>query len=177
MYYGGAREKDHKILTVSYMIPILNSLTSLYAALTIFAFLGHVAVAKNIPIEEISRSGPDLLFVAMPALISLLDGKNFWAIIFFLMCACLGIDSVFGWVDFVVQYTEDIFPALKAKFRKEVQCMFHIIHMFLWSLMFCNQAGLYSFNLFDDYSGHVQLWFAVVVQLYLIPHLFGMDKL
>lgn len=100
-------------MTVSYMIPILNSLTSLYAALTIFSFLGYVSVQRNIPVNELSTSGPDLLFVAFPALITLLDGSNFWAVIFFIMCACLGIDSVFGWVDFVVQYTEDVYPPLK----------------------------------------------------------------
>lgn len=49
--------------------------------------------------------------------------------------------------------------------------------MFLWSLMFCNQAGLYTFDMFDTYSGHIQLWFCVVLQLIIIPWMFGMDKL
>jgi SNF family Na+-dependent transporter len=46
MYYGTGREKNHKLLTISYMIPAINSLTSFYSALTIFVFLGHVSSAR-----------------------------------------------------------------------------------------------------------------------------------
>lgn len=177
MYYGGAREKDHKLLTVSYMIPILNSLTSIYAAITIFAFLGYAATQLGTPVDQVAKSGPDLLFVAFPALISLLHGRNFWAVIFFIMCACLGIDSVFGWVDFTVQYFSDQFPVVNTWMRKEYQVIVHVVHMFLWSLIFCNQAGMYSFVLFDDYAGHIQLWGAIILQLILIPWIVGTENL
>jgi SNF family Na+-dependent transporter len=43
MYYGTARKPDEKILKASYLVPMMNSATSLYAALGMFAFLGHVA--------------------------------------------------------------------------------------------------------------------------------------
>jgi len=102
MYYGTARKQDDKLLTVSFMVPIINSATSLYAALTIFSFLGHVSIMKNIPIDELSKSGLDLLFVVFPALLGLLNGANFWSAVFFAMCVCLGIDSVFGLVDFFI---------------------------------------------------------------------------
>jgi len=138
MYYGSARGKSDKLLTVSYMIPILNSATSFYAALTIFTFLGHVSTMRGIEISDLSRSGPDLLFVAFPALLGLLAGKNFWAVIFFIMCVCLGVDSVFGFVDFYVKYLEDCFPIIRQKLRKEFVCMIMIFFSFLWSLMFVN---------------------------------------
>lgn len=102
MYYGTARKQSDKLLVVSFMVPILNSLTSIYAALTIFSFLGHVSTMTGIPIDELSQSGPDLLFVVFPALLGLLDGANFWAVVFFAMCVCLGVDSVFGFVDFYI---------------------------------------------------------------------------
>jgi len=54
------------------MIPAINSLTSFYASLTIFLFLGHVSSKKNIPVFELARSGPELLFVVFPALLGLL---------------------------------------------------------------------------------------------------------
>jgi hypothetical protein len=43
LYYGTARKPTDKIVGVSYYIPMINSATSIYAALTIFSFLGHVA--------------------------------------------------------------------------------------------------------------------------------------
>ena len=137
MYYGTARQPTDKILTVSYMVPIMNSATSFYAALTIFTFLGHVSTMRDIPIEDLSQSGPDLLFVAFPALLGLLKGANFWAIIFFAMCVCLGVDSVFGFIDFYIQYMEDWFPQIRQKMRKEYSTMIAIFFSFIWSLMFC----------------------------------------
>jgi SNF family Na+-dependent transporter len=177
MYYGSARGRDDKLLRVSYMIPILNSATSFYAALTIFTFLGHVSTMKGIPVADLSQSGPDLLFVAFPALLGLLAGKNFWAVIFFIMCVCLGVDSVFGFVDFYVQYAEDSIPIIRQKVRKEVSCLIVIIFSFLWSLMFVNEGGLYTFLMFDDYSGGIQLLACVLCELAFIPWIFGMDKL
>ena len=137
MYYGTAREKNEKLLTVSYMVPIINSATSFYAALTIFTFLGHVSTMRDIPIDQLSQSGPDLLFVAFPALLGLLKGANFWAIIFFAMCVCLGVDSVFGFVDFYVQFFWDWFPSMHKKANKETYCLAVIVFSFLWSLFFC----------------------------------------
>lgn len=72
MYYGTGREKSHKLLKISYMIPAINSLTSFYSSLTIFTFLGHVSKSKNIPVFELAKSGPELLFVVFPALLGLL---------------------------------------------------------------------------------------------------------
>ena len=149
MYYGTAREKNDKLLTVSYMVPIINSATSFYAALTIFTFLGHVSTMRDIPVDQLSQSGPDLLFVAFPALLGLLKGANFWAVIFFAMCVCLGVDSVFGFVDFYVQFFWDWFPSMHKKANKETYCLAVIVFSFLWSLLFCKQGGLYTFDLFD----------------------------
>jgi len=70
MYYGTARGKSDKIVSASLWIPLANSATSIYAALTIFAFLGHVSVTKDIPINEVATSGPALLFVAFPSLLA-----------------------------------------------------------------------------------------------------------
>jgi SNF family Na+-dependent transporter len=120
MYYGSARQKTDRIVSVSFWVPFANSATSIYAALTIFSFLGHVSVTKNIDIDKVATSGPTLLFVAFPSLLGLLPGSNFWAVIFFAMCVCLGVDSVFGFFDYYIQMAEDAFPVLKTRMRKEV---------------------------------------------------------
>ena len=100
MFYGSARRSNEKILPASFIIPLANSLTSIFAALTVFTFLGHVSFILKKPIDQISDEGLDLAFVAYPGLIYLLDGHNFWALLFFLMLISLGIDSVFALFDF-----------------------------------------------------------------------------
>lgn len=54
MYYGSARKQDEKILKASFFIPLANSLTSVYAAITVFLFLGHVSHITGVPIDKIS---------------------------------------------------------------------------------------------------------------------------
>lgn len=102
LYYGTARKPNDKIVGVSYYIPLINSGTSLYAALVIFSFLGHVSKKTGIPIEDISEGGLDLAFIAYPGLLSMLKGSNFWSIVFFIMLTTVGVDSVFGMFDFTI---------------------------------------------------------------------------
>jgi SNF family Na+-dependent transporter len=112
MYYGSARKANDRILKASFFIPLANSLTSIYAALTVFTFLGHVSFITGKDISEISVEGMDLAFVAYPGLLGQLAGSNFWAIIFFLMLVTLGVDSVFGFVDYTQQMFIDMFPRI-----------------------------------------------------------------
>lgn len=177
MYYGTARQKSDKIVAASFWIPMANSATSIYAALTIFSFLGHVSVVKDIPIAEIATSGPSLLFVAFPSLLALLPGAHFWSIIFFIMCVCLGIDSVFGFFDYYNAMFIEAFPQLAKKIRKEFIVLGITLFSFIWSLMFVMQGGLYNFDLFDRNAGHIHLLVCLFLQAYFIPWHFGMHKI
>jgi len=161
LYYGSARKKSDTIVKASFWIPLANSATSIYAALCVFGFVGHVSESKGIDIEKVAESGPTLLFVAFPALLALLDGANVWSVIFFIMCICLGIDSVFGFFDYYIQMSEDAFPVLKTKMRKEIQVLIITIFSFIWSLMFVVKGGPYNFDMFDGNAGHIQLLLAL----------------
>ena len=106
-----------------------------------FAFLGHVAVVKDLPITEVAKSGLTLLFVAFPALLNMLDGANFFSVLFFVMCITLGIDSVFGFMDYYIKFYEDTWPWLKKKIGKQYEVGLITLFSFIWSLIFCTQAG------------------------------------
>ena len=120
IHYASARGKSDKIVSVSFWVPFANSATSIYAALAVFSFIGHVSTVKQIPIDKVATSGPTLFFVAFPSLLALLPGANFWAVIFFIMAICLGIDSVFAFFDYYIKMAEDAFPFLGKKMRKEL---------------------------------------------------------
>ena len=74
----------------------MNSATSIYAALGVFAFLGHVAHVQNKQIKDVATSGIELAFVAYPGLLSLLDYPHIWSILFFFMLINMGISSAVG---------------------------------------------------------------------------------
>jgi len=177
MYYGTARKDDEKILRASYMVPIMNSATSIYAALGVFAFVGHVSHVLDMPIDKVSTSGLDLAFVAYPGMLNLLAGSNFWALLFFLMLLTLGIDSVFGFFDHILQYFVDAFPIIEEKMSREVYTAVFTFFSFLCSLIFCLESGYYTFGLFDSYAAGIALLTCLIAELILIPWIFGMDKL
>jgi len=130
----------------------------MYAALTIFSFLGHISVVKDIKIEEIAKSGPDLLFVAFPGLLNQIGGTHFFSFVFFVMCICLGVDSVFGFIDFSMKWFEVQFPTVFKMFgRQEYARAAFLFCNFLFSLIFCLQGGQWVFDMFDGYAGSMQL--------------------
>ena len=96
MLYGSARKQEEKLVSSCIWIPIINSATSIYAAITIFAFLGYISQSIGVPINEISDGGLDLAFIAYPGLLTMLTWPNFWSVVFFLMLITIGIDSIFG---------------------------------------------------------------------------------
>jgi len=119
----------------------------------------------------------DLAFVAYPGLLGQLAGSNFWAIIFFLMLVTLGVDSVFGMLDYSQQMFLDAFPIILTKMRKEFFCIIICTAMFIWSLMFCNQNGFYVFVLFDSYACSLSLLTCLLIECIFFAWLFGVDKL
>jgi len=134
IYYASARQDNEKIMKAAFWLPVMNSATSIYAAITIFTFLGHVSHVTGVDIGKISDGGMDLAFVAYPGLLGTLKGSNFWALIFFFMLVTLGVDCVFATVDFFQQMLIDMFPGIIKNMRKEVFCVFIILFNFIYSL-------------------------------------------
>jgi len=119
----------------------------------------------------------DLAFVAYPGLLGQLAGSQFWSILFFVMLVNLGVDSVFGMLDFCQQIMFDAFPSIQEKMRREVFCIFVCIFFFIWSLMFCNQNGFYVFNLFNNYAAYITLLALLLLECIFFAWVFGVDKL
>ena len=164
-------------MKASFWIPIANSLTSVYAALTVFTFVGHVAHELGVEISEVSTEGTDLAFVAYPGLLNLLPGKNFWAIIFYLMFISLGVDSAFGYIDYFMEFLLDTWPGILKKMRKEVVCIFVVLTCWICGWIFCLGSGFYTFNMFDSYACGINLYFCLVAECILIAWWFGIEKL
>ena len=137
IYYSSCRKPDEKILKSSIWLPLINSATSILAAMVLFSFLGHVSTTLNISIDEIDIEGIQLAFVAYPAMISMLPGSNIWAIIFFVMLILIGIDSIFATFDFVMSFLRSEYPCIDKNVRKEVFSLIFVSINFLVGLMFC----------------------------------------
>lgn len=145
VFYSSCRQPNEKILRSSFWLPIINSATSILAAMVLFTFLGHVSDKLDISIDEIQIEGIELAFVAYPAMLSLLPGSNIWAVIFFVMLIVIGIDSIFATFDFVMSFLLSEYPILGKKFKKETFSLIIVLLNFVFGLIFCLRQGIYIF--------------------------------
>ena len=67
VYYSSCRQPNEKILRSSFWIPIINSATSLLAAMVLFSFLGHVSDKFGICLLYTSPSPRDRQKSRMPS--------------------------------------------------------------------------------------------------------------
>ena len=93
------------------------------------------------------------------------------------MLVTLGIDSAFGYIDYLMEFYLDAFPVILTKMRKEVFCVLVVFICFISSLMFVTDAGYYVFNMFDGYACGVSLYFCLIMECIVIAWIFGIEKL
>jgi len=177
LYYGSARIEHNKILRASIALPLIDFLTSIVGSIMVFSYIGHIADTKDIDLKDLVDNGPALIFVSLPSMIGLVSGAQGWCTIFYLMCICYGIATVFGCFSYYMQLIKDAFPQMNDKIRPELQVAVICLISFLFSLMFVNQGGFYNFVIFDRHSGSVSLIFVLFLQTVMIPWVYGLDKL
>ncbi|KAM8816594.1 sodium-dependent dopamine transporter isoform 2-T2 [Rhynchonycteris naso] len=74
----------------------VNSLTSFSSGFVVFSFLGYMAQKHNVPIGDVAKDGPGLIFIIYPEALATLPLSSAWAVVFFIMLLTLGIDSAGG---------------------------------------------------------------------------------
>ena len=177
MLYGSARKPEEKLISSCIWLPLINSASSIYAALTIFSFLGYISHTLDIPLSEISDGGLDLAFIAYPGLLTMLSWSNFWSVLFFIMLITIGVDSIFGAYEFAMLYMYEMFPKLREMYSKEIFCLIMSIVYFLVGLIFTLNSGYWIFELFNFYSAGLTLVFLMIVESVMIAWVFGIDNL
>lgn len=153
--FGSYNAPDEDVVLDSFCIAALNSATSLFAGVAIFAMLGHKARVDGETVGDVVDSGEGLAFVAYPDGLSKLPGAGVWCFIFFAMLFALALDSSMAMleafmtmlIDFGLCDSED--GSLNESKRQRVVllcCLFG----FCVSLLFVTRPGIYWFALIDS---------------------------
>ncbi|BES95896.1 transporter [Nesidiocoris tenuis] len=147
------RAANH-ILVDTLTVSAINAVTSLIVGVFAFAMIGNIAMEHDTSIEDVVADGPGLMFIVYPQALSKMPVSSLWAVFFFFMLLCLGLNSQFAIVEVVVTSFQDGFPnwIKKKLICHEIVVLVICIISFLLGLPMITQGGIYVFQLVDHYA-------------------------
>ncbi|CAH8868747.1 unnamed protein product [Trichobilharzia szidati] len=158
---------------------LVNALTSMFAGVTVFAYLGYLAHLTHTSVQTVTGEGPGLVFQVYPFAIGTLPLASLWATIFFLLLIMLGLDSGMGGLESVVTAVTDVVPK-KISRRKHFRPLITLVVLgSACSVAFVNvtSGGMYVFHLMDRYMAGTALLIGSLFQVIAIAWFYGMNEL
>ncbi|XP_063685066.1 sodium-dependent neutral amino acid transporter B(0)AT3-like isoform X3 [Bolinopsis microptera] len=155
-------------------ISVVNSVTSIFAGVTIFAIVGSNAYKNNISIDQLA-TGPGLAFIAVSEAIATTPAAQLWSALFFVMLFMLGIDSQFAGIEGMMTALDDTTLIPKAIPRPVVMGLF-CSFSFLLGLPFGMQNGQYLVDLFDNFSANFPLMMVAFFEVIAVSWVYGIDR-
>ncbi|XP_022521552.2 sodium- and chloride-dependent GABA transporter ine [Astyanax mexicanus] len=170
---------NNNVLKDTLAIAITNSLTSILAGFVIFSAFGYMSYLQNIPVSDIAVDGPGLVFVVYPQAFVTMPVAPMWAVFFFFMLLCLGLDSQFAMVEVMVTSLMDSYskPLLRFLRQKELLVLVVCSGAFLLGIPHVMQVGIYVFQLMDHYTAIVSIMFLAFFEVVAICWLYGVKRL
>uniref|UniRef100_I3N4B5 Transporter n=1 Tax=Ictidomys tridecemlineatus TaxID=43179 RepID=I3N4B5_ICTTR len=162
-------EASDAIVTTS-----INSLTSFSSGFVVFSFLGYMAQKHNVPIGDVAKDGPGLIFIIYPEAIATLPLSSAWAVVFFAMLLTLGIDSAMGGMESVITGLVDEFPLLHR--HRELFTLGIVLATFLLSLFCVTNGGIYVFTLLDHFAAGTSILFGVLIEAIGVAWFYGVRQ-
>ncbi|XP_014669609.1 PREDICTED: sodium- and chloride-dependent glycine transporter 1-like [Priapulus caudatus] len=140
----------NNMLIECYLVPVVNSATSLLAGFVVFSVLGYMAEVAQVDIKDIVTGGPGLAFIAYPEAITHLAISPLWSVLFFFMLFTVSLDTQFVSLETVITSIRDILPS-RFKERKVLLTLIMCGLSFLLGLPLTTRGGSYIFILIDWY--------------------------
>ncbi|XP_070699263.1 sodium- and chloride-dependent GABA transporter ine [Pempheris klunzingeri] len=170
---------NNNILKDTLTIAIINSLTSILAGFVIFSAFGYMSHLQGIPVVDLAVDGPGLVYIVYPQAFANMPVAQLWAVMFFFMLLCLGLDSEFAMVEVLVTSLMDEFYQHLIKFfkRKELFVLAVCGAACLLGIPCVMQVGIYVFQLMDHYTAIVSILFIACFEVTAICWIYGVTRL
>jgi len=162
-----------KVMGFSVIIGICNSLTSLYAGMTVFGVIGYIATQKDADIEDVVTEGPGLAFIVYPEAVSLMDVAPLFSFLFFFMLTLLSISSVCASWEALISAWMDEFPVLRKK--RSLVMLVSAVYGFLCGISMCFESGFLMFTILNNRTASAILLMAFV-ELIATSWFYGIDN-
>uniref|UniRef100_A0A1B6KRM4 Transporter n=1 Tax=Graphocephala atropunctata TaxID=36148 RepID=A0A1B6KRM4_9HEMI len=170
---------NNEILVDTVAVSVINAVTSLIVGIFAFATIGNIAREHNTNIEDVINDGPGLVFILYPQAMAHMPFSNFWAVLFFFMLLCLGLNSQFAIVEVVVTSLQDAFPnwIKRNLVCHEILVLVICFISFIFGLPNIFQGGIYFFQLMDHYVVTTSIIYIALFEVIAICWLYGTDRL
>ncbi|XP_061105390.1 sodium- and chloride-dependent GABA transporter ine-like [Conger conger] len=170
---------NNNILKDTLTICIVNSLTSILAGFVIFAAFGYMSYLQSIPVSDIAVDGPGLVFVVYPQALATMPVAPLWAVLFFVMLLCLGLDSQFAMVEVMVTSLLDASGGAILRYLKHKEFVVLVVccAALLLGIPHVMQVGIYVFQLMDHYIAIVSILFLAFFEVVAICWIYGVKRL
>uniref|UniRef100_A0A3Q3MJM6 Transporter n=1 Tax=Labrus bergylta TaxID=56723 RepID=A0A3Q3MJM6_9LABR len=170
---------NNNVLKDTLTIAIINSLTSILAGFVIFSAFGYMSHLQGIAIKDLAVDGPGLVFIVYPQAFANMPVSQLWAVMFFFMLLCLGLDSEFAMVEVMVtSLMDEFYQSLIHIFkRKELFVLAVCSAACLLGIPLVMQVGIYVFQLMDHYTAIVSIMFLAFFEILAICWFYGVNRL
>lgn len=177
--FASYQDFNGPILRNSLIVIVIDAITCILCGVCVFATLGSLAFSQGTTVDKVVTQGPGLVFVVFPHALSQLPLPQLWAVIFFAMLVCLGIDSQFAMVEVVITSVKDAFEhTLSTKnVRHELVVLFVCVISFCCGLPNLFQGGIYFFQIIDFYTAAISLMYIALFETVAIVWLYGVRRL
>ena len=172
--FASYNEPDHDFMRDAWLVPLINCGTSFLAGLVVFSVLGFMASEAGVGVEELRLQGSGLAFVAYPSALAQMPGAQIFAVLFFVMVVCLGVDSQFAMVETVLTALNDAkaLPSLSKPTTAALVCLV----MGMMGLVFVTRAGAHWLDIFDTFAVTITLFICGALECVAVCWLYGDER-
>ncbi|ALC38115.1 ine [Drosophila busckii] len=177
--FASYNKYNNNILRDTVAVSVVNMVTSLLVGIFAFSTLGNLALEQNTNVRDVIGDGPGMIFVVYPQAMAKMPYAQLWAVMFFFMLLCLGLNSQFAIVEVVVTSIQDGFPRWIKRHLgyHEIVVLFVCVISCLFGLPNIIQGGIYYFQLMDHYAASVTIMFLAFCQMIAIAWFYGTGRL
>ncbi|XP_038055734.1 sodium- and chloride-dependent glycine transporter 2-like [Patiria miniata] len=162
----------------SLILACVNCGTSILAGFVIFSVIGFMAHDMQLPIANVTDTGPGLAFVAYPEALARMPVAPLWSVLFFFMLFTLGLDSQFVMMETVItaicDELQSFFPRI-FKFKIWITLATCFV-CFLLALPMVTNGGIYIFSLMETYSAGFSVLTIGFVEAIVIAYVYGAKR-
>ncbi|XP_056140408.1 sodium- and chloride-dependent GABA transporter ine [Lampris incognitus] len=170
---------NNNVLKDTLVISTINSFTSILSGFVIFSALGYMSHLQGIPVSDLAVDGPGLVFVVYPQAFSTMPVAPLWAVLFFFMLLCLGLDSEFAMAEVMVTSLMDGFGHHLLSFFKQKELFVLAVcgTAFVLGIPYVMQVGIYIFQLMDHYTAIISIMFLAFFEVIAVCWIYGVKRL